>query len=126
VATNACTFDHPVTLPNLQDQGVGGHERMRAYVQRAAPQVTAWHLVHESIYQAIYASDGTLGRERFTCLRTRRRRRPHWIRDARRAGSLREMTMIGDRPAEVEGRAVPGHWEGHLARRFHGRGAPVK
>ena len=34
------------------------------------PDNTAWHLVHESIYQAIYARDGTLGRDRFTCLRT--------------------------------------------------------
>jgi len=38
----------------------------------------AWHLVHESIYQAIYAKDATLGRDRSGCLRTRRRRRrPH-------------------------------------------------
>ena len=79
------------------------------------PDNTAWHLAHESIYQAIYARDGTLGRDRFTCLRTRRpRRRPHRVPDGRRAGSLREMTMIGARPAEVEDRAVPGHWEGDL------------
>jgi transposase, IS30 family len=77
------------------------------------PDNTARHLVHESIYQAIYARDGTLGRDRFTCLRTRRRRRrPHRVPDGRRAGSLREMTMIGERPAEVEDRAVAGHWEG--------------
>jgi IS30 family transposase len=79
------------------------------------PENTAWHVVHESIYQAIYARDGTLGRDRFTCLRTRRRRRrPHRRPDARRAGSLREMTMIGDRPPEVEDRTVAGHWEGDL------------
>jgi IS30 family transposase len=42
------------------------------------PDNPAWHLVHESIYQAIYAKDATLGRDRFGCLRTRRRRRrPH-------------------------------------------------
>ena len=37
----------------------------------------AWHVVHESIYQAIYAKDASLGRDRFACLATgRRRRRP--------------------------------------------------
>ena len=79
------------------------------------PDRADWHLVHESIYQAIYAKDGPLGRDRFACLRTRRRRRrPHRHPDARRPGQLREMTMIGDRPADVQDRVIPGHWEGDL------------
>jgi IS30 family transposase len=81
------------------------------------PDNTSWHLVHESIYQAIYDKNGPLGRDRFACLRTRRpRRRRHRSPDARRTGSLRSMTMIGDRPAEVEDRVIPGHWEGDLVR----------
>lgn len=79
------------------------------------PDDHAWHLVHESIYQAIYAKDGPLGREQFTSLRGKRaRRRPHRKPEARRAGSLRNMTMIHDRPVEVEDRLVAGHWEGDL------------
>src|SRR5680860_1091963 len=79
------------------------------------PDNASWHLVHESIYQAIYDKDGPLGRDRFACLRTkRRRRRPHRHPDARRAGGLRDMNMIGGRPAEVEDRAIAGHWEGDL------------
>jgi IS30 family transposase len=79
------------------------------------PDRPDWHLVHESIYQAIYVKDGPLGRDRYTCLRTRRRRRrPHRHPDARRPGRLREMTMIGARPADIEDRAIPGHWEGDL------------
>lgn len=75
----------------------------------------AWQLVHETIYQAIYATDGPLGRDQFTCLRTRRRRRrPHRRLDARRPGGLRDMDMIDQRPAEVLDRVQPGHWEGDL------------
>lgn len=63
----------------------------------------------------IFAKDEPLGRDRYTCLRTRRRRRrPHRHPDARRPGRLREMTMIGDRSADVQGRVIPGHWEGDL------------
>ncbi|NMM25009.1 MAG: IS30 family transposase [Phycicoccus sp.] len=79
------------------------------------PDNPAWHLVHESIYQAIYAPGATLGRDRFTCLRTRRRRRrTHRHQDARQAGAMRDMKMIGDRPASVADRAEAGHWEGDL------------
>lgn len=73
------------------------------------PDNPSWHLVHESIYQAIYAQDGPLGREQFIFLRSKRaRRRPHRHPDARRAGSLRSMTMISERPVEVEDRVVAG------------------
>jgi IS30 family transposase len=79
------------------------------------PDNPSWHLVHESIYQAIYAKDGPLGRDQFTFLRRKReRRRPHRRPDARRAGGLRSMTMISERPIEVEDREVAGHWEGDL------------
>ena len=107
--------------PVLQDKVQGwldlrwSPEQIANTLRVEFPENTAWHLVHESIYQAIYAKDGTLGRDRYTCLRTRRcRRRPHRVPDGRRAGSLREMTMIGDRPADVEDRCIAGHWEGDL------------
>jgi transposase, IS30 family len=67
------------------------------------------HLVHETIYQAVYRIDLP------GVLRTGRRgRKPHRRPDARRAGSLAGMTMIGQRPAEAADRTVPGHWEGDL------------
>src|SRR6266516_1539819 len=74
------------------------------------------HLVHETIYQAVYRPElGGLRRDLPKGLRTgRRRRRPRRRPDARRAGALADMTMIGQRPAEAAGRAVPGHWEGDL------------
>jgi transposase, IS30 family len=73
-------------------------------------------LVAESVYQALYDRDSVLLRDR-SCvvLRTgRRRRRPHRQPDARRAGSLAQMTMIDQRPASAEDRVEPGHWEGDL------------
>jgi IS30 family transposase len=74
------------------------------------------HLVHETIYQAIYRPDlGGLRRDRLSMLRTgRRRRKPHRRPDARRPGVLVGMRMIDQRPAEADDRGVPGHWEGDL------------
>src|SRR6266516_6953134 len=74
------------------------------------------HVVHETIYQAVYRPElGGLRRDLPKVLRTgRRRRRPRRRPDARRAGALADMTMIGQRPAEAAGRTVPGHWEGDL------------
>jgi IS30 family transposase len=73
-------------------------------------------VVPETIYQAIYRPElGGLRRDLPRVLRTgRRRRKPHRSSDARRTGSLVDMTMIDQRPAEAADRAVPGHWEGDL------------
>ena len=81
------------------------------------PDDPARHVVHETIYQAVYRPElGGLPRELpARVLRTRRRRRrPHRRADQRRPNGIIAMTMIDQRPAEAAGRTQPGHWEGDL------------
>jgi transposase, IS30 family len=67
---------------------------------------------HEAIYQWVYAQPVAALRRELIALRTGRSRRtgPRPVPAPR----IREPRYLEDRPAEVEGRAVPGHWEGDL------------
>ena len=78
---------------------------------------------HETIYQSLFVQGrGELRRELTRCLRSgRTQRRPKGRAEYR--GQLPGMVMISERPAEVDDRAVPGHWEGDLLVGQHGRTA---
>ena len=77
---------------------------------------------HETIYQSLYVQGrGELRRELARCLRSGRTRRKD--QTGPRGGKVTDMVMISDRPAEVEDRAVPGHWEGDLILGAGGRSA---
>jgi IS30 family transposase len=78
---------------------------------------------HETIYQALFVqAKGGLRKELAACLRTQRTtRRAHGTGNRARSGGIVNKVMISDRPAEVEDRAVPGHWEGDLIVGKNGR-----
>ena len=108
------------------------NEKLREKVQdglqaRSSPQQIAGRLrkdfpddpemwvSHETIYQSLFVeSRGGLKRELAKNLRTGRTLRKPQRRPDERRGRIQDMVMIADRPAEVEDRAVPGHWEGDL------------
>ncbi len=70
---------------------------------------------HETIYVAIYALPrGELRRELIGCLRRAKPGRGRKPKGSELRGKLAGMTNIKDRPEEIEGRLVPGHWEGDL------------
>ena len=79
-------------------------------VQRCDLQVS-----HEAIYAALYALPrGELRRELIACLRQDKPARGRKPKGTERRGKLRNMTNIRERPEDIEGRLVPGHWEGDL------------
>jgi IS30 family transposase len=90
-------------------------EQISAWLARQYPHDRSMQVSHETIYQSLYVQGrGGLKRELVTALRTGRAvRKPRRHADQRRARVPAEL-LISARPAEVEDRAVPGHWEGDL------------
>jgi transposase, IS30 family len=90
-------------------------EQVAVELHREFPANPEMWVSHETIYQSIYVQGrGALRRELALCLRTGRAlRKPRRKSDERR-GRIPGMVNISERPAEVEDRAVPGHWEGDL------------
>jgi IS30 family transposase len=80
------------------------------------PEDPTMRISHEAIYQALYIQGrGALKRDLSACLRSGRALRLPRERARNRGKSfIADALMISDRPAEIDDRAVPGHWEGDL------------
>jgi transposase, IS30 family len=90
-------------------------EQISVMLEREFPDDPGMRVSHETIYQSIYVQGrGALRRELAVCLRTGRVLRKPRRKEGERRGKIPGMVMISERPAEVEDRAVPGHWEGDL------------
>jgi len=90
-------------------------EQIARRLPEAFPDDESMRISHEAIYQALYVQGrGALRRELTACLRTGRAlRKPRRRADGRRE-RIKDKILISERPAAVEDRAVPGHWEGDL------------
>jgi IS30 family transposase len=91
-------------------------EQIAAMLPVLFPRDVRMRVSHETIYQSLFVqTKGELKRELTAHLRTQRQRRKAQTGGAKRATlGITDDIRISARPAEVDDRAVPGHWEGDL------------
>ena len=92
-------------------------EQISAWLAVTYPDDPEMRVSHETIYQSLFVQGrGALRHELHTCLRSGRamRRAKAYTKGNVGQGQITDMVMISERPAEIEDRAVPGHWEGDL------------
>jgi len=91
-------------------------QQISGWLKHTYPDTEAMHVSHETIYLTLFIqARGGLKQELTQHLRTRRaNRRPKGAKPPSGKGRIVDPVMISERPAEVEDRPVPGHWEGDL------------
>src|SRR6201984_2463095 len=91
-------------------------EQISGWLKREFPTDQDMQISHEAIYRSLFVQTrGVLKQELTAQLRTARRMRHPKSHNAKSGqGHILDMVSIRERPAEIEDRAVPGHWEGDL------------
>lgn len=91
-------------------------EQIAGWLRAEHPENPERWVSHETIYRSLFVqARGALKKELLGHLRSKRRvRRPRHAVDGRQGERITGAVSIRQRPAEVQDRAVPGHWEGDL------------
>ena len=92
-------------------------EQVAGWLKRTYPDDTSRQVSHETIYRSLFIqARGALKKELVEHLRRSRvmRRSRHHTQKTDKHGRITDTVSISERPAGVEDRAVPGHWEGDL------------
>lgn len=92
-------------------------QQIAGWLKRQYPHKEHQRVSHETIYRSLYIqARGVLKKELQACLRTQRAIRRSRASSLKRQGlgKITHAVSIRDRPASIEDRAVPGHWEGDL------------
>lgn len=92
-------------------------EQIAGWLQHTYPNDQSLHVSHETIYRSLFIqARGALKKELLEHLRRTRgmRRSRSYTQKTAIHGQIVDAVPISERPAAVEDRAVPGHWEGDL------------
>jgi len=90
-------------------------EQIAGWLKRGHPGDGSYQVSHETIYRSLFVqARGVLKKELLQHLRSKRtiRRSKQARRTGDGRGQITDIVSVRERPASVEDRAVPGHWEG--------------
>jgi IS30 family transposase len=92
-------------------------EQISGWLKIRYPDDESMRVSHETIYRSLFIqARGVLKKELLGHLRSKRRirrsRHSRIFKDSR--GQIADAISIRERPAKIEDRAIPGHWEGDL------------
>lgn len=98
-------------------KGLWSPEQIAGWLKQTYPRDESYQVSHETIYRSLYIqARGALKKELLAHLRRTRvmRRSRRHTQKTEDHGRIIDAVSISERPATVEDRAVPGHWEGDL------------
>lgn len=101
-------------------------EQIAGWLKHTYPNDLSRYVSHETIYRSLFVqARGALKRELLAHLRRTRgmRRSRHYTQKTAIHGQIADAVSISERPASIEDRAVPGHWEGDLV--FGGKNSQI-